>query len=292
MGLNKDFPAFPKNGVYLDSATIGLRPQLSIDAQHRFIEEIGSTIRLSIHSKSRKALDEYLETKSQIASLFNCDKEKIAFQINADLAWNLILMSLVETDKVVIFASIFDPHSIIAPLIILDGKGKIELKFLYSKTNLDLANELGSKVQQNSILVISSVSPLIAQTRDIAKLSTICRQSTSQIFVDYSRSAGQNLPDFKIDKPDISIIDSSIDLLGPEASTIMYIQKLEDLEFNFPGSGLISHIAEDEVGLNSTIEVFEVGSPNVAGIIGLKASLEYLAGLGYTKIANHNVEIQ
>ncbi len=293
--ISTDFPAYPKDGIYLDSVTIGLQPKIAIDAQRTYVENIGNTVRKGLHRHSRITTEKYIQAKEDYATFLGGKSENYAWIPNSDYGWNMIINSIIHknnNERIKFITSIYDHHSLLAPLIYLKKRNLIELTFLGMEEEYNLSECIELNADENSVLALSHVSPLFGLRRDISSIVDCAISKGALTVIDYSRSAGQNQIDLK--NVSVAIVDGSLDLLGPQGCGLLYINEnsLEKFQNPMPGSGGVRFVTSNDLGQMRNIERFETGNPNIAGMIGLAAAINYLKSLGKDKIILHRIELQ
>ncbi|MHA2099958.1 MAG: aminotransferase class V-fold PLP-dependent enzyme, partial [Candidatus Kariarchaeaceae archaeon] len=271
----KDFPAYPVDGSYLDSATLNLLPRKSIESMTSFDMNLGSTPRKVLYGRSRKTTEIYLDAKEKIVTKFGSNTHNFAFTPSLDYCWNQIIRSIIDfhdirNTKIKVITTYFEHNSLLAPLQYLSTTGKIEL-LLFSEFEKN-----GSMVEQidtNTIVALNHISPILGKYRDIRSISAIVRSQGGLLIIDYSRSAGQTEIDIAIS--DIAIIDPSMDLLSPQGATILYMNDkvLSKFQNALLGSGSIKYVSSKQIEQLSTIDRFETGNVNMRAISGLHQSL-------------------
>ncbi|MHA2248876.1 MAG: aminotransferase class V-fold PLP-dependent enzyme [Candidatus Kariarchaeaceae archaeon] len=293
--ISDDFPAYPKRGAYLDSATMGLQPRSSIEAQNEFIQNTNNTVRKGLHKRSRKTADMYAHSKEMFSKYFGGSQENYAWIPNADYGWNIALHSILEKSekqKPTFITSVYDHHAQLAPLIHLKKMDRINLQYLGLEEEYNLEESIDNLAQEDSIIALGHISPLFGLYRDIDSIVKCGKRCGSTTIIDFSRSAGQY--EVNLDQNDIAILDASLDLLGPQGAGLLYIHQdvLPSLQNPLPGSGGVRFVIPDDYGQMRNIERFETGNPNITGLIGLAESLSYLKNIGKHEISLHRMELQ
>ncbi|MDH5401839.1 MAG: aminotransferase class V-fold PLP-dependent enzyme, partial [Candidatus Heimdallarchaeota archaeon] len=261
--------------------------------QSSFSTKINNTVRTGLYKSARQATEKYIEAKEIYSKYLGGVPENYAWIPNADYGWNIFLNSLLlKEEKPNIVTSVFEHHSMLAPLIHLKKLGKINLTLTGIEDEFNLTEHL-RQMQNKSTFVFGHVSPLLGLYRDIAGISEVAREKSGVIAIDYSRSIIQSNINLNNHDIDIGIMDGSIDLLGPQGSGLLFVSEdyLTNMYNPFPGSGGVRFVTESDYGQMRNIERFETGTPNIAGMIGLARSLKYIAKLGNDAIALHRIEL-
>ncbi|MFN7924549.1 MAG: aminotransferase class V-fold PLP-dependent enzyme [Bryobacteraceae bacterium] len=139
------------------------------------------------------------------------------------------------------------------------------------------------------LLAISYVNYLSGHRVDLDAIGEICRRRGTFFFVD----AIQGLGAFPIDVRRAGIHALAADghkwLLGPEGCGVLYIQKefqdsIEPVEFGWTNVAAYADYASRDMALRSDAGRYECGTLNTIGIYGLRASFDYLNGIGVEQI--------
>src|SRR5512140_2880353 len=78
-------------------------------------------------------------------------------------------------------------------------------------------------------------------------------------------------------------------MYGPTGVGILYgkAQYLEAMPPYQGGGDMISSVRFEETTYNILPYKFEAGTPNIAGVIGLGAAVDYMTGIGFEALADH-----
>jgi cysteine desulfurase/selenocysteine lyase len=76
-------------------------------------------------------------------------------------------------------------------------------------------------------------------------------------------------------------------LLGPQGTGFLYVRsdRFDELEPLLLGGGIVESVEEHSYKLVAPPQVFDAGTPNIPGIIGLGRACEYVMEIGIEKIA-------
>lgn len=297
--IRKDFPAYPTQGIYLDSATINLQPQSVIDAQTWYNANLGSTLRKSLYKRSRKSTEIYLDTKERLALQYGGLAESYVFFPNLDYTWNVVIMSIIQYHKRLklepptFLTSIFEEHSLLAPLIQFAKSELISLRFIEKEDSKNFYENLEEIAQNGEYIAISHLSPLNGTYRKLDEISKLAKEYECKLFVDLSRSAGQNpirIPQCDID---VAIIDPSLDLLGPQGICVAYLSDyFFNIESPLSGTNSVKEVKVDDVMQLSSYERFEIGNLNLPALNGLKVTFDYYKQLTSNWVAAQRESLQ
>ncbi len=293
--LKKDFPVFQihKDLVYLDSAASTFRPE----SVNRVVYDYSSYNHANIHRGayrlSYEATQAYDLVKNKVARLIGADENEIIFTYGTTDSLNFISSSLVssgflsEGDEVVI--SIFEHHSNIVPWQEVRKSKGISLSYLYDFTDASL-EKITEKTKVVSFTLMSNATGYIPPARKIIERA---RKVGAIVVVDAAQYIGHDRVDVKDLDVDFMAF-SGHKMFGPTGIGVLYGKK-EMLEHLMPyrfGGDMIEYVYEQETTFAAIDEKFEAGTPNIDGVIGLGAAIDYIQEIGLDHISRYLSELR
>lgn len=288
--LKKDFPVFQihKDLVYLDSAASTFRPE----SVNRIVYEYASYNHANIHrgaySLSYEATKSYDQAKNKVARLIGADEKEVIFTYGTTDSLNFISSSLASSgflsdgDEVVI--SIFEHHSNIVPWQQLRKTKGIKLSYLYDFTEASL-EKITDKTKVVSFTLMSNATGYVPPARKIIERA---RKVGAIVIVDAAQYIGHD----KVDVKDLDVdfmAFSGHKMFGPTGIGVLYGKK-DMLDHLMPyrfGGDMIEYVYEQETTFAAIDEKFEAGTPNIDGVIGLGAAVDYMQEIGIDYISSY-----
>jgi cysteine desulfurase/selenocysteine lyase len=79
-------------------------------------------------------------------------------------------------------------------------------------------------------------------------------------------------------------------MFGPNGVGVLYVRRdlFQDLELGNVGGGMVAMLADDRFEPLEAPFRYEAGTPNVEGVIGLGAAVDYLLKIGMANVAAHS----
>ncbi|MDJ1648974.1 cysteine desulfurase [Mycoplasma phocimorsus] len=281
MNIKKYFPSANKY-VYFDSAAMGLKPKMAIKANNYFYNNISVSTRSSDTKLGNLVNNTIFETKKKIMNL-----------VDASIPQEIIFTSG-TTESINMFANMFKELLKEDDEIIIDELNHSSNMFPW----ISIAKQVKAKIiiSSNVIENITNKTKLISiaqetnsfnKVYDIDLLSLICKQKKIILFNDAAQSvlhykASLNLFD--------AIAFSTNKFYGPTGLGILAVNK--ELLAKFKpfklGGGVIKSVENDakSFSVNDGLDVFEAGTPNIAGIFMFNKSLDFFNLIGYEKSNN------
>jgi cysteine desulfurase/selenocysteine lyase len=292
--MNRD-----KSLVYLDNAATTQKPQSVIDATHNYYANYNSNIHRAVYQLAEEATLEYEKTREKITKFINArSTDEIVFTRNATEAINLVSHSwghenLRKGEKVVI--SEIEHHSNIVPWQILtQGKGaKLEYIGVDDGGYLDI--ETYERLLQShkvKLVSLSHVSNVLGTIVPIDEVIKMAHRMDIPVLVD----GAQSVPHMSVNVQEMDcdfMAFSAHKMLGPTGVGVLYAKKeiLDEMPPFIGGGDMIKEVHKHETIYNELPYKFEGGTPNIAGVIGFGAAVDYLTKIGMDKVREHEIDV-
>ncbi|WP_315121591.1 aminotransferase class V-fold PLP-dependent enzyme [uncultured Clostridium sp.] len=277
--------------IYLDNAaTTFPKPEKVYDEVLNCMRNYAANPGRSSHDLSIKASAKILETREEIASLFNISNPfNIIFTKNATEALNIGIKGILEKGDHVI-TTVTEHNSVLRPLSSLVEKG-ISITFLGidEEGYVDI-NALKEKINENTkLIVINHVSNVIGAVQNISEIGKIAKENDIIFMIDASQSAGSIEIDVKKDNIDLLAFPGHKGLLGPQGTGGLFINEGIDINyFSHGGTGSNSNLLNQP---NFLPDKFESGTLNVPAIAGLCEGIKFIKTIGINNIKNYEEEL-
>lgn len=300
--IRKDFPMIQNNPSigYFDSSATSFKPQCVIDSIVNYYEHENTNIHRGDYDISFKVSKEYDDTRKVIKKFINADDHReIVYTSGATQSLNLVaygyaLQNLKKGD--VILTTQVEHASNILPWFKVAELTGAEIKYIPmnddASFNLDNYKNcfVGSSIKIVSLTFISNVMGYIYPIKEITK---IAHEHGAVVNVD----GAQAVPHIKVDVKDLDIdflSFSSHKMCGPAGIGVLYgkydlLEKMTPV--NYGGGSNARFESNGNVILKNAPEKFESGTPNIEGVIGLRAAIEYLNSIGMEKIEEYCKEL-
>ena len=301
--IKADFPTLNQkiNGndlIYLDNAATTQKPANVIKAVENYYKLINSNIHRGVHTLSGKATEAYENARSNIAEFIKADNRKeIIFVRGATEAINLVAHSYVkpileEGDQIII--SQMEHHANIVPWQIICEERKAELRIIpmNSKGEL-LLSEFKKLINEKTKFVsINHVSNTLGTVNPVEEIVKISQSKNIKIMIDGAQAI-QHIPLDMVKLAADFYCFSGHKMYAPTGIGVLY-GKTELLEKMPPyqgGGDMIKSVTFEKTIYNDIPNRFEAGTPNISGVIGLGAAIEYLTEIGMNHIYEHEKEL-
>jgi len=279
--------------VYLDNAaTVYPKAPGVGDAVKHYIDDIGCNVKRGVYKSSLSAEEIVFETREQLCRLFNFDKpENVIFTSNITQSLNYILKGFLKPGDHCIVSSM-EHNAVMRPLIQLKGLG-VE----FSRIQCDTIGRMNPKYIKEQIkantkaVIMTHVSNVCGTVLPIYEAGKICKENGLSFIIDSAQSAGVLRLDFKRLNADAIAFTGHKGLMGPQGiGGFVVSDKLANAMSPMitGGTGSFSDSEEQPEYLP---DKFEAGTPNIPGIFGLNAALNYINSIGTESIYSSEMRL-
>ncbi|SFR18893.1 MULTISPECIES: cysteine desulfurase CsdA [unclassified Enterobacter] len=277
------FPALADAGVYLDSAATALKPQAVIEATHQFYSLSAGNVHRSQFAEAQKLTARYEAARDQVAALLNAPAGKnIVWTRGTTEAINMVAQSYMRPrlqpgDEIIVSEA--EHHANLVPwLMVAQQTGAQVIKLPLTAEGLPDVGQLDALITPRSrLLAIGQMSNVTGGCPDLARAITRAHAAGMVVMVDGAQGAVHFPAD--VQKLDIDFYAfSGHKMYGPTGIGALY-GKSELLDAMSPwlgGGKMITEVTFDGFKTQPVPYRLEAGTPNVAGVIGLSAALEWL----------------
>ncbi len=272
--------------IYLDSASTTPKPREVIAAVTRYYETLGANVHRGLYPLAEAATEEYEQARHRVAALIGAQPSEIVFTRNATDSFNLIARALALTadDEVVFPAS--EHHSNYLPWLLAARPVLIDLDEEAVPKWSQLKARLGKRTRLVAVAHASNVTGAVAP---LEEWIATAHAAGVPVLVDASQSVA-HLP-LDVHALDVDFLGfSSHKMFGPNGVGVLYVRRdrFADLKLGNVGGGMVALLDDDRFEPLEAPFRYEAGTPNVEGVIGLGAAVDYLLRIGMGTIAAHS----
>ncbi|WP_075090890.1 SufS family cysteine desulfurase [Haloferula sp. BvORR071] len=296
-GVRKDFPALQQhiNGnslVWLDNAATTHKPQAVIDATSRFYSRDNSNIHRAAHTLAARSTELFEGGREKVRQFLGAgDAKEIVFVRGTTEAINLVAQSwgrqnIGEGDEILL--SQLEHHANIVPWQILAGQLGATLRMIPINDRGELLIEELPKLltDRTKIVSVTQVSNALGTVNPVEEIIAMAHARGIPVLVDGAQST-PHLP-INVQAMDADFfVFSGHKVFAPTGIGALY-GKPHLLEAMPPWQGgghMIKDVSFEKTVFNAAPEKFEAGTPDIAGVVGLGAAIDYMMGLGIPALA-------
>ena len=272
------FPALADAGIYLDSAATALKPQAVIEATQQFYSLSAGNVHRSQYAEAQRLTARYEAARDRVARLINAESGKnIVWTRGTTEAINMVAQCyarprLQPGDEIIVSEA--EHHANLVP----EQTGARIVKLPLGADLLpDVARLPELTTPRSRILALGQMSNVTGGCPDLANAIAFAHASNMVVMVD----GAQGVVHFPADVQTLDIdfyAFSGHKLYGPTGIGALYGKPdlLKQMTPWLGGGKMIAEVTFDGFKTQEVPYRLEAGTPNVAGVIGLSAALEWL----------------
>ncbi len=294
-----DFPALTQNVndhslVYLDSAASSQQPAIVIDTIAEYQRHDHANVHRGVHTLSHRATEAYEGARDRIRAFVNAaSRREVVYTSGTTESINLVAQSfcrptLKRGDKILI--THLEHHSNIVPwqlvceqtgaellVAAIDQRGQVELDTLIAQLDENV-----------KMLAVAHVSNALGTVLPVPDIIREARSRGIPVLLD----GAQAVPHMPVDVQSLDCdfyAFSGHKMFGPTGVGVLYGREslLEAMPPYQGGGDMILEVSFNGTTYNELPYKFEAGTPNISGVIGLGAAVDYLQSVGMAEIARH-----
>jgi selenocysteine lyase/cysteine desulfurase len=280
--LRAQFPV-TESLIYLNHAAVAPLVRPAAEAMKRFSED--GMLYGSLHYETW--LDAYGGVRRAAARMVNVTPQEIALLKNTSEGIATVAMGLDwrPGDRIVAFTEEFPANQY--PWRRLEESKGVKIEWL---SVTDPLEKIEAAAKGARLLAISFVQYLTGYRADVQAIGEICHRHNVIYFVDAIQGLGVFPLDARACHIDALAADGHKWLLGPEGCAILYIsrelqEQVEPVEFGWTNVAGYNDYGARDMALRQDAGRYECGTLNTIGCFGLRASMEFLLGVGVSKLA-------
>ena len=296
--LRKRFPVFEKNHnlVFFDTAASALKVDSMINAVNECYSYEYANIHRGIYELSSKLTKRYEDSRLSVSKYINCPSSKnIIFTKSATEGINLVSSCLSNNyfnDGDEVLLTSLEHHANLVPWHLVSKKIKIITAKIKSNGDLDY-NDLLEKINSKTkLLAITHMSNVTGSITNFEEIKIKANKFNLPILIDGCQYVPHKKLNIKELDPDFYVF-SAHKLYGPSGLGILYMKNkwIDRLEPYQGGGSMIKNVETDSSTFLSGFQKFEAGTPPIAQVIGLSASLDFINEVGIDKIYEYENDL-
>lgn len=301
--IREDFPILQQRVhgrplVYLDNAATSQKPRRVIDAVSEFYAGYNANIHRGVHTLSERATEAFEGARTKVQRFINAAyAREIIFVRGATEAINLVAHSfgrarLKAGDEIILTQ--MEHHSNIVPWQLLRDQIGVVLRVapMNEAGELLLDEYVKLFTPRTRLVTVVHMSNALGTINPVKEIVEIAHGHGVPVLLDGAQAA----PHMRID---VQALDcefytfSGHKLYGPTGIGVLYGKTalLNEMPPYQGGGDMISMVTFEKTQYNSLPYKFEAGTPDIAGVIGLGAAIDYLDAIGLDAIAAHEHEL-
>lgn len=301
--IRKDFPLLKRemNGkpiVFLDSAASSQKPRYVIDAMDSYYKNLHANVHRGVYQLSQEATDAFEKSRRLIQEFINAPSDRECIFVRGttegiNLVANCYGRKFLEAgDEVLI--STMEHHSNIVPWQMICEEKGAHLKVVPINEEGEMIMSEFDKLlaDKTKIVSINHISNALGTINPIREVIAKAHAKNIPVLID----GAQAIPHLKVDVQELDVdfyTFSGHKMCGPTGIGILYGKEkwLNAMPPYHGGGEMIETVTFEKTTYNTLPHKFEAGTPDIAGVVGLGAAVEYMQSIGHEAIAQHEHDL-
>jgi cysteine desulfurase/selenocysteine lyase len=284
--------------VYFDNGATVQKPEQVIRCMSQFYEQTNSNIHRGVHTLSRESTILFEQARETVARHFCvANAQQLIFTAGTTDSINMVAQGLAKNwlrpgDEIIL--STYEHHSNILPWQIWAEENGGHLKVIPLLSDQSMDYEAFEKLLSPAtrLIAVTHVSNTLGLQTDVSRI----RKAALQLNIPFLLDGAQSAPHMKVDLTELApdfFVCSGHKMYGPTGTGILYLSErwLRELPAVRTGGGTIKTVSFEKTDYVEGALRFEPGTPNIAGVIGFAAALDFLNTIGMDKIAAHEQQL-
>jgi SufS family cysteine desulfurase len=296
-GVRRDFPALHQlvNGkplIWLDNAATTHKPQAVIDATSRFYSRDNSNIHRAAHTLAARSTELFEAGREKVRQFIGAaDAKEIVFVRGTTEAINLVAQSygrknIGAGDEIIVTE--LEHHANIVPWQLLAEQVGANLRVVPINDRGELILEEYAKLlsSKTKFVSVAHVSNSLGTVNPVEQIIALAHARGVPVLVD----GAQSTPHLPVNVTALDadfFVFSTHKIFGPTGIGALYGKAplLESMPPWQGGGHMINDVRFEKTTYQHAPEKFEAGTPDIAGVVGLGAAIDYLFKVGIPAIA-------
>ncbi len=284
--------------VFLDSAASAQKPRCVLEAMDRLYERDYANVHRGVYALSERATAAFEAVREKVRAFLGApEAREIVFVRGTTEAINLVAQSfgrsrVREGDEVLV--THLEHHSNIVPWQMLCEERRARLRVVPVDDRGDLRLDAleGLLGPRTRILALAHVSNALGTVNPLREIVRVAHARGVPVLVDGAQAA----PHLRIDVRELGCdfyAFSGHKVFGPTGVGALW-GRAEHLEAMSPwqgGGDMILSVAFEKTLYREIPHKFEAGTPDIAGVVGLGAALDWLGAQDHEGLAAHERDL-
>jgi cysteine desulfurase/selenocysteine lyase len=299
VALRRDFPGLHqdvhgKTLCYLDNAATTQKPRAVLDATEHYYVEDCANVHRGVHLLSERATRSFEAVRGKVARFIGAKSaDEVVFTKGVTDAVNLVAQTFGRatlTPGQHIILSGMEHHSNIVPWQLLAKERGLVIDVIPVTDAGELDLEAYAKLLGPKTGLVASVwiSNALGTVNPVARMVELAKAHDVPVLLD----AAQALPHVPVDVDALGcdfLVGSGHKCYGPTGVGFLWGKKkrLEAMPPYQGGGDMIATVSFEGSTFREPPARFEAGTPNIAGVIGFGAALDYLSRIDLAAARAH-----
>ncbi|GLR17934.1 aminotransferase class V-fold PLP-dependent enzyme [Portibacter lacus] len=286
--IKKNFPIFDHypDLVFADNASTTQKPSNVIDAISDYYKTSNANVHRAVYDLGVKSDEIYHNTRLKLCQFYN--KEEAIFTGGTTDGINKLaraISTILENDSNIVVSEM-EHHSNLLPWQALHNE--LRVARMTDTGDLDLAHLASLIDDQTRVVSLVHISNTLGSINDLSKVANLLAGRNCIFIVDAAQSCLLHRDSISKINADAFVFGAH-KMFGPSGLGVLLAKQkfLDQLPSFDLGGGMVTEVEEQHAEFRKDISRFEAGTPPLAQVAGMHATLTYLEGLDLGQCITH-----
>lgn len=276
--------------IYLDNAATSFPKAPGVSERMRYyLDCVGASVNRGVYAPAQEAELETLGLREKLCAFFHHPEPvRVLLTAGATAALNLAIKGSLHPGSRVL-VSAMEHNAVMRPLVQLgadftrvpcDAAGRLDLDAL----------ERGLR-EKPDMLILNHASNVSGTVQDAKMVGKLCKQYDVPFVLDAAQSAGHVPVDFEEFSLSALAVPAHKGLLGPQGIGALLVTQAFAAQLSPLIAGGTGSMSDSEELPPYLPDRFESGTPNLPGIYGWSASMNYVNKTGLSALRAHELAL-
>lgn len=276
--------------IYLDNAATSFPKAPGVSERMRYyLDCVGASVNRGVYAPAQEAELETLGLREKLCAFFHHPEPvRVLLTAGATAALNLAIKGSLHPGSRVL-VSAMEHNAVMRPLVQLgadftrvpcDAAGRLDLDAL----------ERGLR-EKPDMLILNHASNVSGTVQDAKTVGKLCKQYDVPFVLDAAQSAGHVPVDFAEFSLSALAVPAHKGLLGPQGIGALLVTQAFAAQLSPLIAGGTGSMSDSEELPPYLPDRFESGTPNLPGIYGWSASMDYVNKIGLSSLRAHELAL-
>ena len=278
------------DAIYLDNAATSFpKPAGVSDAIKTYMDQVGATINRSVYSSAQDAGLVTLQLRQHLKQLFYFPDPVTHVILTPGATWglNMVIKGFLRPGDHCIVSSM-EHNAVMRPLLQLEG---VEFdRIPCNREGLLNPADIEALIKPNTkLLVMAHGSNVCGSVQDVKAVGEICAKHGIAFVLDAAQTAGHHPVNFEAFGLSALCVPGHKGLLGPSGIGALLMTDAFAKRLNPIVAGGTGSASDSEYLPEYLPDRFESGTPNLPGIYGWEAALNFVKNTGVDTLREHEM---
>lgn len=276
--------------IYLDNAATSFPKAPNVSERMRYyLDCVGASVNRGVYAPAQEAELETLGLREKLCAFFHHPEPvRVLLTAGATAALNLAIKGSLHRGSRVLVSSM-EHNAVMRPLVQLGAE--------FTRVPCDTAGWLDMQAlerllrEQPEMLILNHASNVSGTVQDAEQIGKLCIQYNVPFVLDAAQSAGHIPVDFEKFSLSALAVPAHKGLLGPQGIGALLVTEAFAAQLSPLIAGGTGSMSDSEELPPYLPDRFESGTPNLPGIYGWAASMDYVNEIGIGALRAHELAL-